>query len=589
MLGTSLPKINHLAYVKGIDKQYVLFEINKKSGGKRQIRAPSNQLKNLQRSLKKLLEDLYKPHPAASAFVESRGIVYNASKHVKKSAVFNIDLEDFYGKIHFGRVRGALMAKPYSLRKDTAQLIAHLCCVDKVLPQGAPTSPVLSNIICKPLDRELSYLARSNRAFYTRYADDITFSFRTRNDNEIVAEKPSGYIPSEKLENIIVRHGFSINRGKTRFQTCKERQTVTGLKVNEKLNVDRRYIRATRAMIHALDNGVEVINEKYRKINKNDLKDNLAPMVAGRLNFIGMVKGIDSSVYQGLAGKFNGLELKIKVKTDPLTYNDKKFSGSFFRRESKLRLERCVWIVSFEGVGGLSLDEELVQGTAFALPGGRILTAAHIFKKAGDPTYCFLNRVSQPTKKYKAKLIRKNKVSDVAELQFVDDMPGISYLKLTENEHVNIGYQVAVVGFPQLLPGHRSVSVKPCHIVNDFTKSTFEHREVDVNIHGGNSGGPVVDGYLNVVGMATMGVGVSYSQDDIKPDVDSKSIVDKVASIGFRRMVLNFWNKLHGRASHPLTIDDVRREIHLEINKINANVAIEGTNAFVSSKHFSDF
>ncbi|MGN6017354.1 reverse transcriptase family protein, partial [Staphylococcus aureus] len=114
---------------------------------------------------------------SAMAFVKDRSIVDNAKLHTRKKYVFNIDLSDFFTSITFPRLRGLLMAKPYSLQSGVATVIAHLCTVGGVLPQGSPCSPVISNMICATLDRQLKGLAIRNRARYSRYADDITFSF----------------------------------------------------------------------------------------------------------------------------------------------------------------------------------------------------------------------------------------------------------------------------------------------------------------------------------------------------------------------------------------------------------------------------
>ncbi|MDZ4298935.1 MAG: reverse transcriptase domain-containing protein, partial [Moraxellaceae bacterium] len=198
LLGTSLAKLSYVIYGIKVEKLYHKFEVPKKNGGVRIINAPDPQLKILQARLKNILESIYRPHPAATAFIRERGIVFNARKHVKKQVVFNIDLKDFYHQINFGRVRGLLISPPYSLKKETATLIAGLCCTDNVLPQGAPTSPIVSNMICRRLDRELSLLAKNNYFYYTRYADDITFSSHTNSDNNIYCSsslpKPSVYL-----------------------------------------------------------------------------------------------------------------------------------------------------------------------------------------------------------------------------------------------------------------------------------------------------------------------------------------------------------------------------------------------------------
>jgi len=229
LLGTSHQKLTYLAYAAGIKRFYTSFEIPKKNGEKRTIQAPVQQLKNIQLRLKAHLEKIFKPHVSASAFIKNRGIVYNAQKHTKKSAILNLDLKDFYDHINFGRVRGVLKAKPYELREDTATIIAQLCCLNGTLPQGAPTSPLMSNMVCRSLDRQLSKLAKNQRAYYTRYADDITFSFRTIEQNDIF-DATSKTIIKDELFNLIEKNGFKINNSKTRIQFSDERQTVTGLK-----------------------------------------------------------------------------------------------------------------------------------------------------------------------------------------------------------------------------------------------------------------------------------------------------------------------------------------------------------------------
>lgn len=138
LLGTTLQKLTYVLYAVGVNTQYSCFVISKKNGGARVIRAPNAQLKCFQRRLKVHLETLYDPHQSATGFIKDRGIVANAQKHIKKAAVFNIDLANFFDQINFGRVRGLLISKPYSLQEDTATLIAHLCCCNKALPKGLP-------------------------------------------------------------------------------------------------------------------------------------------------------------------------------------------------------------------------------------------------------------------------------------------------------------------------------------------------------------------------------------------------------------------------------------------------------------------
>lgn len=508
LLGTTLNKLNYVVYVLGVSSFYSTFEIHKKNGGVRVIRSPDNQLKHLQRRLKTILEELYVPHPAASAFIKGRGIVDNAGRHIKRKFVFNADISGFYDQINFGRVRGLLMARPYELQAKTATLIANLCCVDGVLPQGAPTSPIISNMICRKMDRELSFLAKEISARYSRYADDMTISWNSFDANFSIEDGEFFGLGGE-FEAVVVRNGFEVNRSKTRLQTFSERQVVTGLKVNRKVNVDRRYIRVTKAMIHSISIDYDAAVEKFKSI-MGDGASPIDSVVHGRINFIGMVKGVESTVYQSLAEKFNDLNLDLKARTAPLVRNSGLEEMLHFRaHRNRSRLEQCVWVVSFDGVEGIGVDAQLVQGTAFALSGKRIFTANHLFDKAGKAKECYLYRIKNPGQKFLARLISGCKYSDVAELDFVDATPNIPHLEKASSP-IGGGYKVSVVGFPQLQLGHDSVSILTCEVVNSFTRSKFRFGEVGVSIVSGNSGGPVVNGYMQVVGMALTGTDVAF-------------------------------------------------------------------------------
>jgi RNA-directed DNA polymerase len=166
----------HISIVPESDR-YVDFSIPKKSGKMRIISAPSTALKILQRKLSQVLYSVYEPKSSVHGFVPARSILTNAKQHVRKRFILNIDLKDFFHSIHFGRVQGIFMKPPYNLPKEVAVVLAKICCYDGKLPQGAPTSPIVTNMICARMDSELRRLAREFKCtYYTRYADDITFS-----------------------------------------------------------------------------------------------------------------------------------------------------------------------------------------------------------------------------------------------------------------------------------------------------------------------------------------------------------------------------------------------------------------------------
>lgn len=248
-------KLTHILYVKKPDSYYTTFEIPKRNGETRTICAPSGDLKILQVKLSNILwlyqksiweEKGIKPN-VSHAFEKEKSIITNARIHRNKRFVLNLDLENFFDCFHFGRVQGYFEKNNYfKLPHDVAVILAQLTCYQGRLPQGAPSSPIITNLICQSLDTYLLRVAKKYKLDYTRYADDLTFSTDDRhfveNQEEFLAEANAA----------IKRAGFSINEKKTRLQFKDSRQEVTGLIVNKKLNVNHSYVHKTRAMAHQL-------------------------------------------------------------------------------------------------------------------------------------------------------------------------------------------------------------------------------------------------------------------------------------------------------------------------------------------------
>ncbi len=190
------------------------------------------------------------------AFHKKRSIVTNARAHCGRRYVLNMDLKDFFGTINFGRVRGFFMVdRSFQLTEKVATIIAQIVCHENALPQGAPSSPVVSNLIGHILDCRLIRLARDYGCTYTRYADDLTFSTNRKTFPRVLARKRLGgndYSVGRKLKKAIKVSGFSINLSKTRLQFRVSRQEATGLVVNEKVNIAQDYYRDTRSMCFSL-------------------------------------------------------------------------------------------------------------------------------------------------------------------------------------------------------------------------------------------------------------------------------------------------------------------------------------------------
>ncbi|WP_460264638.1 reverse transcriptase domain-containing protein [Clostridium sporogenes] len=157
----------------------------------------------MQRKLAYILNLVYKVKPSAYGFIQDRGIKDNAINHTKRKLLLNIDLKDFFSQVHFGRVRGMLMKKPYGINQEAATVIAQLVCFEGALPQGAPSSPIITNMICSPLDTQLIRLAKKYGLVYTRYADDITFSTNNQFPKEIITEDLNKLTIGSELNSIL--------------------------------------------------------------------------------------------------------------------------------------------------------------------------------------------------------------------------------------------------------------------------------------------------------------------------------------------------------------------------------------------------
>ena len=225
------------------DDYYRKIEIPKRNGETRILHAVQGRMRTLQKRLNDYLSQNYKPSPFAKGFVKGGGIIENAKVHTNKKILFKYDIKDFFPNITFARVRGMFMAKPFLFSKTESTIFAQICCLDNngPVPQGGITSPFISNMICRRLDRSLFDLVQDKFGMnYTRYADDITLSTNKYvNIDEI----------HDSVENIINNEGFKLNDKKTRVLKKHQRQIVTGIVVNDGMNVNRKYIRNVKSLM----------------------------------------------------------------------------------------------------------------------------------------------------------------------------------------------------------------------------------------------------------------------------------------------------------------------------------------------------
>ncbi len=316
--GLSYDELAKLVYGLSDSRKYTEFQIPKRTGGFRTIKSPCRRLKAIQRTLKDELYEIYSPRASSHGFVKGRSIVTNARLHVdhRETFVFNLDLSGYFDAIHFGRVRNLFRAEPFAFSHEVATVLAQICCFKNTLPQGAPTSPIVANMITRKLDRQLEDLARSRRATYSRYADDITFSFRCARDwlpTDIVKEADGLIGPGALLTRLIEDNGFTINHDKVRLAGKSRRMAVTGITVNEFPNVRRTYVRRIGSILYAwekfgLDAAEDHFNQQYSTRHRPSGGPKSLPwVVRGRLAHLVNVRGDDDPVFAKLASRFNAL------------------------------------------------------------------------------------------------------------------------------------------------------------------------------------------------------------------------------------------------------------------------------------------
>jgi hypothetical protein len=253
ILGAGLPVIfefRHLAALLGRTPAYLasavnspndhyrLFEIPKRRGGSRKIAAPYPALLECQRWINTNILSRGRVHKTVHGFRKKRSIATNASKHLGQRCLLKMDVEDFFPSISLPRVIKVFRYLGYP--PNVSFYLARLCCLNDALPQGAATSPTLSNIVAGRMDARLAGLARTWKVKYTRYADDMTFSGE---------EIPVKFM--KIVQKVVEEEGFRINTDKTRLCRSKAKRIVTGLSVSgETLKIPREYKRRLRQEIY---------------------------------------------------------------------------------------------------------------------------------------------------------------------------------------------------------------------------------------------------------------------------------------------------------------------------------------------------
>lgn len=499
-------------YKKPMAARYREKVVSKKNGGERTLNIPNGNLVHIQKQLSNELYKIYKPNSALHSFAKRRSVVTNATLHLNSTFILNVDLKDYFPSINFGRVRGRFLAKPYSLNDEVATVLAQICTHNNELPQGAPTSPVVSNMVTGRLDNDLRELANTHGLRYSRYADDITFSTRRKTFPRAFAYRTDGTTSNSVtvgrlLNQTIQKNGFEINDRKTRLLTRSQRQEVTGIVVNEHLNVPRSYVKQLRCMLHAWEkfgekNATVHHQQMYRKGKRALDGGSIDDVVRGKLNHLARVKGNDDPVYAALAYRFNN-QTKSKpllVKSRP-TYLD--------------QIKKAVWLI--ESDDPCSNDAETInQGTGFFLEGTGFVTCAHVLG-ARNVIFCSTN----PAFQFEMNIVAIDKELDLAILEPKSgSIPVGLRSELTagdKNTNLTIGANIRAVGFPGYATGNE-ITIQSGEIVSFRSRpiSTAPYQMVvNCEIAPGNSGGPVLQGE-KVVGVAHKGHSMPNTVMDIR-------------------------------------------------------------------------
>jgi RNA-directed DNA polymerase len=500
LFGTSRRNLLFHLYSKAAPT-YRIFTIPKASGTPRTISVPPPTVARWQRFLVPLLTNLYTPKFGTHGFVVGRSIRTNATRHVGRAFLLNIDIQDFFPSIHFGRVRGLFQRYPFNFNSEVAATLSQLCTNDKLLPQGAPTSPIISNLICRRLDTDLHRLAKKHRCTFTRFADDISLSTGLAGFSDAIVRSHSPYGTNveigDELLQIITKHQFSINNDKSRVQTAATRQEVTGVIVNRHVNVPRRYVRDLRAILRNWrTQGTEIADAQFRHFDAKQSHRRFGPPsveahVAGKLAYLSMIRGGGDRVYT-----------KYAIAASKLTDGRLAPVLQFPATDLLDFLRAALWIV----IGRDSTGDVGPQGTAFHLHGIGFVTARHVLDHDPLVKSWTIVRATPPHDEFPIVSYKSNPACDLAIL----GTAAKSHAMLRRNMEVAFkGEDVAVIGFPSW----HSLADHPLRatmqVVQTKIISGIRLASVSYPLLSGSSGGPVLDSSGHVVGV------IVRSKDDV--------------------------------------------------------------------------
>ncbi|AWV97676.1 reverse transcriptase family protein [Arcticibacterium luteifluviistationis] len=288
---------------------YYSFELRKKSGKMRQIESPNESLKKVLRQFNYYLQCVYYIHQtdASQGYIITpkkskvcKSILENARVHLRNRFMLNIDFQDFFHQISFERLAKRLSETPFKFDTSTSKLLALLFTYKGRLPMGAPTSPVLSNLCVMKLDMEMSEWSKKNGVTYSRFVDDLTFS---RDDSEFISDTYT------EINHICLKHSLKVNPAKIKYFGEGSLRKVTGLILRETIDIEDGFYHELDKDFNRMKNLVEVVIINHG-VKSNDEVQTFKKEIEGQINFIGMVEGYNSPI-------FNQYRQKLKAVMNP--------------------------------------------------------------------------------------------------------------------------------------------------------------------------------------------------------------------------------------------------------------------------------
>lgn len=357
--------------------RYEIFTIPKKNGETRTISAPKEQLKILLRALNRLLSNCYLPPGFVTGFVYSKSVVDNARIHVAKRYVLNVDLKDFFDSIPREKLIQKLTLPPFSFPLNVATTIVNLSYLRSskfdrfVLAQGSPLSPTLSNIYCSALDSDLFALSSQYGVSFSRYADDLSFS----SDENLFT--PGSHFFSALIWSIQA-NGFVLNKDKVRLQDHHHRQSVTGLTVNKKVNVPRKYIKDIRNLLYVWERyGAESAYRCFHSFHDNRYPSSgtkpipfFVDYLRGKIDYLGLVKGKDNPTYIKFKVLFE--KLQCSKPFHPFRGESYRSISRFEKRRNELDMNNYSPLINKYGKRYYAIQ--------YPVPGGEIIFSPKLYQ-----------------------------------------------------------------------------------------------------------------------------------------------------------------------------------------------------------------